>query len=264
MDTTIVTAVVDIGREHFTPPFNRSFDTYLNFMKSCVLKLENPMVIFIQEEYADEIKQERKDYPNTIVIPTTLDHYRLSSHRELIRDILESKRYKEYIKDITHCPEISSCDYNIAVNNKIEFMYRVACKNPFNTKYFAWLDAGFGHSTIYIPDHWTMIFDSYTSKTRPDTLTIQKIYDIPKNLHPLDFFKLHKDYIVGGFFMGTKRAIKNIHQQYYPYIIDTMGYGLIDDDQYYMAMLCSTFPELFTCFQATGWFACIFNCVRNK
>lgn len=263
MDTTIVTAVVDIGRELFPPPFNRSFETYIGYMKSCILRFENPMVIFIQQEYAERIQEERKDYPNTLVIPITLDQYRLWCHRDIMKYIIESKQYKTYIEEakISPCPEISSCDYNIAVNNKLEFMYRVASKNPFNTKYFAWFDAGFGHSKISIPKHHTIKFDYYTQKSREDTLIIQKICKIPKNLHPLDFFKLHKDYVVGGFFIGTKRAISGVHQQYYPYIIDTMGYGVVDDDQYYMTLLCSTFPDLFTCFQATGWFHCIYNCL---
>lgn len=254
---TVVTALVDIGREQWQNGYERSFDKYIRYFKHMSLRMDVPLVVFIEREWIDTIQRYRQRMglnDKTLIRPIAFKQYRLYQHRTRIAAIQQSARYRKASFVDPACPEVSVPDYDIVVNNKVQFVHEVAQENPFCTDYFIWLDAGYGHAGIPISPRFKWSPQLYLQLAADKDRVVMMTLDAEMECtEPWAFFRAHQDFIVGGFFVASRASIKRLNDVYYACIERTLQDGLIDDDQFYMALVYAQHPEWFCLLPVGSW-----------
>lgn len=134
---TLVTALYNIGRE--LKGDGRTFSEYKNWFKD-TLKLKSPMVVFVDEELENFVKENRRELPTKIITCPLKDipYYYLN---QKIQNILDDESYKSKIG----APERLECKmstYNVVIYSKFKWMEKAIQQNFFNSEYFLWVDAG--------------------------------------------------------------------------------------------------------------------------
>lgn len=144
-------------------------------------------------------------------------------------------------------PESISAEYDILMNSKPYFVYYVANWNPFNSEYFYWLDAGYGHGqAIYPPEgaYWAP-----ENLMRPDLG--EKITFIqlgPGNITIITLREMYRQGLTvvnGGFFGGNKRALGEYYHLHNRIFEDLLNRGYVDDDQTLTVLCYQENPKLF-------------------
>jgi protein YibB len=254
---TLVTALVNINREEWdgkNKQYARKWNEYLNFLSMMALRMNVPLYIFVEKDTIDFVLKHRNN-PKTYVKVIDFKDYKLYPQRERIAEIQSSETYRAH--GVEESPETHIPEYNIAVNNKVAFLDVVARENPYRTDYFVWLDAGYGHGRIEIPRDYAWYPENYLKKASTGKIVINTLLDEMKTSDPVEFFAKHVDFIDGGMVVGNAAAIAELYRLYYSIIDDTMSgvnhEGIIDDDQYYMAMTSARYPQLFNLVRIAGW-----------
>jgi len=195
----------------------------------------------------------RKGFANTKIILISLEDYVLHPKLNQINKIQKNPEYVKMCVDKL-CPEVCVPLYNVVVNNKVEFLHRTSTENPFFTKYFIWLDSGYGHNKFHIPDKHQWNPANYLQLASTDQIVINTLQDSLVVENYREFFKAHQDFMDGGLIVGTKKAIQQLYNAYYPMIEEIMSEGIVDDDQYFMTMAYARNKELFSLVRIPGWF----------
>lgn len=244
---TIVTAFFDIGRGDWNY-YNRKTEEYLSHFSN-MLSLDTNLIVFTEEKYLDFISQRRTNLDTLIIMKEIKDLYTYERYSDIIISNLSNNRYRENHPNPI-CPEVTQPLYNILVTNKMKFLEEAVSFNPFSTEYFFWMDGGYTHSTISLKDITWDISPLFNSK-----FSIMALSAVSPLLNPRSFFYEYRDPITGGFFGGRREDIRVISEIYY-LIMDCIidSYNITDDDQYYMTLLISRYPELFSLYFG-GWYA---------
>ena len=74
MSTTIVTGIWDIKRDELSEGWSRTFQHYLNNLEK-LLKVDDNMIIYIEEKYRDFVEERRKK-ENTMIIVRELSWFK--------------------------------------------------------------------------------------------------------------------------------------------------------------------------------------------
>lgn len=101
-------------------------DTKYNRWFENTLRINCPYVFFGNSESIDIVKRHRGDLP-TYYIECQIDEF-------------YSYKYKDHI--ITHPIDCPSVELNMIWNEKIFLVEKAARLNPYNSDFFAWIDAG--------------------------------------------------------------------------------------------------------------------------
>ena len=246
---TIVTSLIDINRGEWNNIYQRTIEDYFYYLQH-VLNLRNNFYIFIDKRYYEALDYLCKKQNNKYkLVPVSIEDLTMYKYRNKMIDIMSSKEYKENQKDPI-CPEVTKPEYNIVVNSKIEFLYKASLDNVFNSTYFIWLDAGFGHGNINIPRiEWypTKLLD----KNQISILCLQDVKEIDKDYHT--FYNKHIDVIAGGVFSCPIELISSYYNKFYSLIDEYMNYNITDDDQYTVSMIYVKNPELFNINYVNNW-----------
>jgi len=143
-NTTIVTALYDIGREKID---GRSMEKYFEWFSKTLL-FNCPMVIYCDESLNSFVKKNRPGHLLTKIINQKLEEIPYFYLKDKIDNIISSADYKKKIKD----PERIECKtslYSIIQYSKFPWVLYAAEQNFFNSDYFFWLDAG---ASRFVPD----------------------------------------------------------------------------------------------------------------
>jgi len=255
-NTTIVTMLVDIGRESWTK-YPRSYSEYLANL-SHLLGLDNNIVIFIEDAGIPFVEEKRKPFKDkTVICRITKETLPVYKYLPRFTEIIHSESFKkgQYNSD---CPEMNNELYHLAVHNKVYLVDQVAKANPFNSNYFIWFDCGLGHSKVIYPKVFNPkgLIENHFNEIA--VIQLQSI-----NPHYADmsfFFKSHLDVIGGGFFGGSKEAISRYALEYDRILNKAMDSGLIDDDQSITLFVYFDNPDLFFLQRGTWYSALDFDC----
>ena len=133
-NVTFVSALFDIDRVD-----GRKWDEYLKWFDK-TLKLRVPMVLFITEDLVKFVEERRGDLPTELIVDTVED-IPYQHLKDEIQDILDSDEYKENISDPDRI-ECKQAMYSVIQYSKFQWMKYAIEKNPHDTDYFFWLDAG--------------------------------------------------------------------------------------------------------------------------
>jgi protein YibB len=251
MSFTLVTALININRSEWGH-YGRKWEQYLSYFEN-ILRLDVAMCIYVEKDTFEFVSKCREGYEHTKIIIISLEDYVLYPKLEQITQIQKNPDYIDMCIDKV-CPEVCVPLYDVVVNNKVEFLHRTCIDNPFLTKYFIWLDSGYGHSKFHIPVKKQWHPFNYIHLASTNQIVINTLQDTVETKDPREFFKVHQDFIDGGLIVGTKKAIQLLHNVYYPMIGEIMAGGIIDDDQYFMTMAYVRNKELFNLVRIPGWF----------
>lgn len=260
MSFTIVTGLIDIKRGEWNSYFRRSFENYFSSMKQGVLRYDHPMVIFIQEEYYDQVARLRKDFPNTRIIPTSLEKCRLFPKRDEFKKIQESSQYKEMIKpEHRDNPEHWCPEYNIVTLQKAYWMRDLLIENPFKTDYFVWIDGGYGKGKLDLAIPSKLDISTITNSISNEKIFFQVIGDYPRDEHkfptgidPVRYFKANDTFVSGGFYIAGKNSL-HLFEKYLSSISYCYQQKIIDDDQYYWYLVINAFGPHFGLYLLKDW-----------
>lgn len=211
---TLVTALINIQREKED---GRKFQEYINWFSE-VLKIPAPMVIFVEPELIEFVKQQRENKP-TKIIPQSFVNTPLAWSYPYIHRIQESKEWKEYAK---HPNDLinKSAPYDIIIHNKAPWMWDVIQDNPFHTDMFFWIDAG-------ISRFWNGF---HPLQSEPHPRTIRKLRRFDKLYTQIGGYKEHflqkaltqkkfstdeligtnENIIMAGFWGGPSRIVQHL------------------------------------------------------
>lgn len=143
---TLVTALYDIGRGQMKKEANnfRPFSLYLEWFRN-LLRVNAPLVIFIPPQGRESggydlqefvTNHRPQNYPTvTIIKPFT--KLPLFAKRGLIQEVMIRLNQPDPRLEF-HSPE-----YIIVIYSKFDFLYETINSNPFRSKYFFWVDAGY-------------------------------------------------------------------------------------------------------------------------
>lgn len=146
---TFVTALVDIKRSELdSAVFNRPFQRYLDTLSVLLRHLgDKKLVIYIEKENEDLVRSIKTD--NLIVRHVDCEQLRQSEYHEKLQKIRTNDEWRNQVGWLAESTQANLEFYNTLIFNKIHWLADVAEENPFNTKYFVWLDAGIANAQCH-------------------------------------------------------------------------------------------------------------------
>lgn len=224
---TIVTGFWNINRENWSH-YSRKIDEYLN-NGIRMMSLNNNMVIFIEKQYVDFVKNQRSKYPEkTLIIPMELNELFGYKYLNDNKTIMESKKYKQGLKTKT-APECCIPSYNVIMWSKVDLVNIAINMNHFNSSHFVWLDFGV---------HPHMLHDNYLNKSLlGDNINSEKLRFLCRNTPTPDlldikkFYKSHCNYFAGTMFTGGIENLKKLREYFNYEIDDCIKNNVVDCDQ---------------------------------
>ena len=140
---TLVTAMVDLGRDKLGGGFKRTFSEYIDRMKAFV-KYDLPKVLFLDANHLAEFQPLLDTSPSPVhVIPITTDDIKKNfAYFDELQKIRTDKKWSNRQDWLSHSPQATLEFYNPLVMSKVRLTTEAARLNPHNTDGFIFIDAG--------------------------------------------------------------------------------------------------------------------------
>ena len=233
-NVTIVTGLWDIGRGNLTEGWSRNFNHYLSKFSE-LLKIENNMIIFGEQELEDFVFQHRNK-ENTQFIVRSKDWFKGEFYERIQNIRNNSNWYNQagWLKDSTQAKlEL----YNPLVTSKVFLLNDANILDRFNSKHLYWIDAGIAntvHSGYFthdkVQDKLPKVFDKFGFVAFP--------YNANNEIHGFSYPKINdyagKDVKLvcrGGLFGGPKDIIGEINTIYHGVLSNTLNDGYMGTEE---------------------------------
>jgi len=205
---TIVTAFFDINRSQKGD--GRTIEEYKEWLK-LTLQLNCNLFIVTEEKFKDFFIENRNPAYNTCIKIIDFKQLHYYKYYNVMKNIIESEEYKLKIKD----PMRVECvlpEYNIIQYSKFHCLQMAIDENPFQSKFFFWMDAGCSRFFLDID-----ITKSYPGTNtiqymtmNPDKFIIQKRRDLESYPINENFIWKSDNLLSGGMFGGSPNILKQI------------------------------------------------------
>lgn len=250
-DFVIVSSLFDIRRELID---GRSWDDYLSWF-DVTLKLRCPMVLFVSEETVPFIEERRIGLPTTI-IPQTIEEAPYHYLKGQIDEIVSSDEYRSKIRDPGRIECLNSL-YSVIQYSKFKWLEQVSKVNPFNSKFFFWLDAGgsrffdgYDLSQDYPSDYGLNALNSIGDKFLIQ-MNMESYSDLA-NTSALtkDYLLDNRSYVLGSMFGGTENIVAEVAREIDNlFINDMLQNNFINNEQIALGYLLKRNPSTFAAYQ---------------
>ena len=245
----LVTSLFNINREEMTGNDGRTWDDYLLWFEK-TLQLKSPMIVFCDNDLI-EFVEKRRECP-TKIITHTVSEIPYYSLRDKIQTIISSDEYQNKI-DVPQRIECQHPMYTVVQYSKFKWLDSAIELNPFDSKYFFWIDAGasrhfegFDTNSPFPSQESLNAFDQIGEK-----FLIQLNMEFYKDLAYAE--TLNEDYLwnaraitCGSFFGGEIESVKKVNQEIDDILINKMiSNGFVNNEQIALAYLLKTKPDLF-------------------
>lgn len=236
-NTTFVTALFDLGRESIEPGFSRSFDHYLECFKK-LLDQDINLVVFCDDKVEEFIWKHRNS-SNTRIVRKTLDDLRKFPFYNQIQEIRKNKTWLERSGWLASSPQASLELYNPLVMSKQFLLNDASIFNFFDTKYFAWIDAGLAN-TVNLTQYFgnPKFVKNLQNRMRQKMQYLAFPYDGNVEVHGFEKQAMNRyagtntEFVVrGGFFGGTRTAIAEVNDLYYGLLHETLNAGYMGTEE---------------------------------
>jgi hypothetical protein len=246
---TIVTALYDIDRENMGD--GRKFEQYLSWFKD-TLKIQRPMVVFVDESLVSFVKEHRGKLSTKIIIQS-LEETPYYFLKEDINKILQSENFKSKIGS----PERVECNlalYNSIIYSKFKWIKKSIEENPFNSEYFMWMDAGlsrffYGIDLMYPSEN--ALESLLNCKDKVIIQTSMSYYtDLVNSECTEEYFWDARTWVMAGLWGGGVKVLKKFCE-----IVDNVlrnkmiANGVINNEQNAMAYAYKNNPDMFIAFE---------------
>lgn len=234
----------------------RKWKDYLDWFGK-TLQIKCPFIIFTEKETVDFIKNQREDLP-THIITTKLEDVPLYNLRDSIQFILDSSSYEKNMRDAKRV-ECKDSLYSIIQYSKFKWLKESTKVNPFDSKYFFWLDAGasrFLDQSDYEKeypsqdalDQLSQIDNTFLLQYNPDYYPDL----VNSNTLTKEYFWENRSFICGSMFGGNAKAISSIDNEMDVIMKMMIEDGCINNEQIALGYLCKNKEDFFTRFYRTN------------
>ncbi|KAI3422483.1 hypothetical protein GPALN_012991 [Globodera pallida] len=245
---TVVTALLDIGRDRWTQ-YGRTLHQYHQFMRN-LLQLRVPMIVIVDEKSAEFVHRERArtDWGRwTKVVQLSPQQLPLAVFQKRISQLMEAELAHwrpEWDPAMRTHPEASQAEYVVVVNSKPYFLAQAAADNPFDSEFFVWLDAGYGHGDRSVfPASWKWL--PTFPRDRISTIKLTPPGDLMMRYGLEELYRQDVAVLSGGFLAGDRRAVTRFHREHHRMFLELLEKGRVDDDQTFLVLLVNQHPEWF-------------------
>lgn len=253
MNTTLVTALYDIGRGNWNNVFQRSHNEYIEYFKN-ILSLDAHLSIYIDEKDLEAVRLFRsKIDPNFKKTIITLRPFVLSEAFQKFyircKNVMSSSEFlKNRVEN--HTPEMIFPEYNIINFNKLSFIEDRIKNNIFKSDYFIWIDAGFYHNRF--PKEY--LYKPYPNPEKIKVLDDNKVHflTLSDQIELSSYFDPRVS-IAGSMFAGKSEPLIKLKELCYDVIDEFLNANAINDDQTIYAFAYQKNPSLFNLTQG-DWF----------
>lgn len=253
-DFAIVTSLYNLSE--LKRDDDRNWNTYLNWF-SKTLQINCPFIIFAESNLSNFIMKHRNENP-TFIINQSLNEIPLYYLKDQIQSILDSDEYK---KNMSDCERIECKDaiYSVIQYSKFKWLKESSRINPFNSKYFFWLDAGasrFIDSSDMKNEYPSQESINQLEKI-DNTFLLQYNFEYYTDLVnscrlSLDYLWDNRSFICGSMFGGNAESIKIIDKEIDDVMNLMISHKCINNEQIALGYLCKNKEELFTRFYRTN------------
>jgi hypothetical protein len=238
-DLTLVTCLFNIGRGEMEGGFRRSFDHY----KECfarMLAVQYNMVIFCEESLNEFVWQHRAR-ENTTIINKTVDDLktRYFPFYDLVQKIRVQPEWIHRAGWIVDSTQAKLDMYAPLVMSKQFFLNDASLHNPFNTKYFLFVDAGLANTIGDPTGYFNAEFEQRVTPHMNKMMYVAFPYqDDAPEVHGFVKPKLNElagavtqHVCRGGLFGGSKEMINDINDIYYQLLASTLQEGYMGTEE---------------------------------
>lgn len=259
---TIVTGLWDLERGDLEGWAHRDFSSYKERFFQ-MLEADAQMCIWIPEDLRKEVEEIRKDKPTRIFIKENKDFETWNPFFEKIQEIRQSENWLNQAGWLRESPQGSLRYYNAMMFTKMFMVNDSAITNPFNSKYFFWIDGGLTNTVSYgyfTHDYVLDNLENYLQSNRSDYMHITYPYEGSSEIHGFERTAMARycntDFVKyvarGGFFGGDKETIHQINNLYYTIMQSSLEENLMGADECFFTILCHKYPDIVHRFEIEG------------
>lgn len=251
--TTIVTCLLNLGRDKISDSFRRNYGDYLKKFGE-LLKSDCSMYIFADksdEEFIWSIRKKENTVINFMSLTELKDWFEFTNLTNEIRKKESWVSQSGWLKD---SPQATLEGYNPLVMSKMFMLNNVTIWNPFQSEYFFWIDAGITSTVHYGYFTHDKVFDNLEIAMRKlkDFIFLTYPYIGGEEIHGFKRQEIARycntDYVKyvcrGGFFGGKKDAINQINGLYYSYLSSSLREGLMGTEESIFTILMHNHSEI--------------------
>tara|TARA_B100000287_G_scaffold405675_1_gene429433 strand:+ start:938 stop:1732 length:795 start_codon:yes stop_codon:yes gene_type:complete len=250
-NVTVVSALFNIDRVD-----GRKWDEYLKWFDK-TLQLKVPMVLFITEDLVEFVEERRGDLPTELIVDTIDDipYYHL---KDEIQDILDSDEYKENISDPDRI-ECKQAMYSVIQYSKFPWIKYAVEKNPHDTDYFFWLDAGGSRffDNFDLTEQWPSKEACKSLEEMGESFLLQMNCDYYPDLYnadelDLDYLYDNRSYVLGSLFGGHKNKIPSVCDIVEDVLINEMiNKKNVNNEQIALGYIIKKYSDEFSLYERT-------------
>lgn len=243
MNVTIVTALFDINREKKGD--GRKISEYLDWFKK-TLKLNCNFFIVTEEKFHQFILDNRPKEYNTHIKINTLENAKYYKYFDRMKEILDSEEYKKRIA----YPNRVECrlpEYNIIQYSKFGWLEDCMDINPFNSKYFFWMDAGISRFflNVKIENFYPGKKGNKFIEENLNKFLIQKRHDLEKYIINENFIWGAENLLKGTMFGGNKKIILKISELVEKKFLKLLENKQVNNEQLVLTLVWNENKSLF-------------------
>ena len=250
-NVTVVSALFNIDRVD-----GRKWDEYLKWFDK-TLQLKVPMILFITEDLVEFVEERRGDLPTELIVDTIDDipYYHL---KDEIQDILDSDDYKENISDPDRI-ECKQAMYSVIQYSKFPWIKYAVEKNPHDTDYFFWLDAGGSRffDNFDLTEQWPSKEACKSLEEMGESFLLQMNCDYYPDLYnadelDLDYLYDNRSYVLGSLFGGHKNKIPSVCDLVEDVLINEMiNKKNVNNEQIALGYIIKKYSDEFSLYERT-------------
>ena len=250
-NVTVVSALFNIDRVD-----GRKWDEYLKWFDK-TLQLKVPMILFITEDLVEFVEERRGDLPTELIVDTIDDipYYHL---KDEIQDILDSEEYKENISDPDRI-ECKQAMYSVIHYSKFPWIKYAVEKNPHDTDYFFWLDAGGSRffDNFDLTEQWPSKEACKSLEEMGESFLLQMNCDYYPDLYnadelDLDYLYDNRSYVLGSLFGGHKNKIPSVCDLVEDVLINEMiNKKNVNNEQIALGYIIKKYSDEFSLYERT-------------
>ena len=248
---TIVSGLINIGREEIGTSFARSFDHYKECFAKLLTTIKVPMYLYISPDLEDFVWQHR-DRSNTTIKLVTKESLKTSF--PFFKEVQNIRTDPEWFNQKGWLAESTQARleyYNPLIMSKMFWLNDVAVTNPHNSKHFLWLDAGISNTVNHelLGDKFQHMIESYLDECmfflcfpyEPDgEIHGFKATDMNAFANTAKVNRVAR----AGLFGGTKECIHKMNGAYYSYLAESLYSGLMGTEESIFTILTYRHPEV--------------------
>ena len=261
-DITIVTGLWDLGRGNLNSWAKRDFNYYKERFFE-MLEVDVQMCIWIPSDLKSDVERIRGDKPTRIFIKEVSDFKNWNPFFDRIQEIRQKESWLSQAGWLTESPQATLESYNAMMFTKMFMLNDSAITNPFNSKYFYWIDGGLTNTVNKGYFQKDLVLDNLSNfMSQKDAKYVHLAYPYEGNteIHGFERTAMARycdtDYVGyvcrGGFFGGDKDTIHQLNSLYYSVMENTLRSGYMGADECLFTILTHTYPNLIYKFDIEG------------